>query len=149
MANYHRVNIDGKSITETRPAAAATYPGTLVYIDSTGKFAQAAGVTSGRLYVAGVGNHQGLKITEQVPAGDSLVGDYWEEGREFAVRVGAGTYKKDGNLSINSSGQIINTPATAGTYVIVATSQDDVTIASGATDFIRVRVIDARTVTIS
>lgn len=147
MPNYHRVNIDGKSVSETRVANAATYPGTLVYIDGDGEFAQAAGVTSGRLYVAEVGYHQGLKITEQNPIGDSMVGEYWEEGREFAVRVGAGTYKKDGNLSINSSGVIINTPTTTGTHVIVATSQDDVTLSG--TDYIRIRVIDPRSVTVS
>ena len=52
MTEYRRVNIDGKSITETHAMAAALYPGTVVEIDSNNKFAAATTPFSGkRMYV--------------------------------------------------------------------------------------------------
>ena len=96
MSRYHRVNIDGKSLfkTETRLMAAALLPGTFVVINGSDKFAQAAAVT-GRMYVLDPAYHQGGDIRTAVPADDSGVGNYLEEGREFAVLVGPGTYTRD------------------------------------------------------
>lgn len=145
MTEYRRVNIDGKSITETRVMAAALYPGTVVAIDSADKFAVAATPFSGkRMYMLNPAFHQGLDITEQVPAGDCGVGDYIEEGREFAARVAAGTYTKDQPLTI-VSGVIAAVPATAGTYPVVGYSQDDATFA--AADFLRIRIQTGDTIT--
>lgn len=147
MTEYRRVNIDGKSITETRVMAAAVYPGTVVDIDANDKFAVATTPFSGkRMYVLNPAFHQGLTITDQVPAGDSGVGDYIEEGREFAVRVATGTYTKDQPLTI-VSGAFAAVPTTAGTYPIVGYSQDALTVAASAVGFLRVRVQTGDTVT--
>lgn len=100
MPRYRRVNIDGQSLykTETRTTAAALLPGTAATINSSDKFAQATALT-GRLYIIDVGYHQGLTITESIPAGDSAVGNYVEEGRELALRCLPGAYKKTARSS--------------------------------------------------
>lgn len=139
MARYRRVNIDGKSITETRTTAATLQPGTFVVIDANDKFAQAAAVT-GRMYVLNPAYHQGLDIATAIPSGDSAVADYVEEARELAVRVGPGTYKKDQPITVNASGVAASVPAAAGTYQVIGYSQDDAVVASGATDFLRIRI---------
>ncbi|MEN1361328.1 hypothetical protein AAIH09_31885, partial [Pseudomonas aeruginosa] len=79
MSRYRRVNIDGKSLfkTETRKTAAALYPGTFAVIDGDDEFAQADEVV-GRLYVLDSAYHEGLGITDQIPAGHSAVGNYLE-----------------------------------------------------------------------
>ncbi|QBH21057.1 hypothetical protein EYC51_17030 [Alcaligenes faecalis] len=135
MSRYRRVNIDGKSITETRVAAAALLPGTFVVIDADDKFAQAAAVV-GRVYVINSAYHQGLNIRDAVPAGDSAVGDYVEEGRELAVLCPAGAYKKDSPIKIGANGQ--GALATDDTDTVIGYSQDEVTLT--AADFIRVRM---------
>ena len=87
---YRRVNTDGKSLykTETRLAAAALLPGTFAVINASDAFAQST-VATGRMYVVDVGYHQGLTILDANPVGDSVVGNYLEEGRELTVRVAA------------------------------------------------------------
>ncbi len=137
MSRYRRINIDGKSVTETRVAAAALLPGTFAVIDANDKFAQAAAAV-GRVYVINSAYHQGLGIRDVVPAGDSAVGDYVEEGRELAVLCPAGTYKKDAPIKIGASGQ--GAIATSDTDTVIGYSQDEAMIASGQTDFIRVRM---------
>ncbi|EHF5026592.1 TPA: hypothetical protein ACGPGC_003438 [Enterobacter hormaechei] len=139
MARYRRVNIDGQSLykTETRTTAAALLPGTAATINSSDEFAQATALT-GRLYIIDVGYHQGLTITEEIPAGDSAVGNYVEEGRELALLCVAGTYAKDDPIKLGSNGQF--TKATADTDSVIGYSQDDATIAASNTDFIRVRM---------
>lgn len=147
MARYRRVNIDGKSLfkTETRKAAAALYPGTFAVINGDEEFAQAAAVV-GRLYVLDCAYHEGLGITEQIPEGHSAVGNYLEEGREFAVRMAAGAYTKDQPVTVSSGGLAIPVPGTAGTYKVIGYIQDTVT--TTAVDFIRIRV-RADSVTVS
>lgn len=137
MARYHRVNIDGQSITETRIAAAALLPGTMAVIDGAGKFAQAAAI-QGRMYVIGAGSHQGLNIREANPAGDNAVGNYVEEGREFAVLCDPGTYKKDSPIKMGAAGKGVVTAV--ATDSIFGYSQDDYVVGAGATEFIRVRM---------
>lgn len=132
MSRFRRVNIDGKSITETRLTAEALLPGTFAYIDEDNKFAQ-ADAPMGRLYVINPAYHQGLDITDAVPSGVTAVGDYVEEGREFAVRIAAGTYLKDQPITVNASGN-----AEAGSSNIVGYSQESVTLAQ--TDFLRIRM---------
>lgn len=143
MSRYRRVNIDGKSLfkTETRPMAAALLPGTFVTINGADKFAQVAALpVSGRVYVLDPAYSQGLEIRDAVPVDDSGVGNYVEEGREFAVLMGPGTYTKDQPITILATGRAGAVPVGAGTYAIVGFSQDDATIASGETDFIRIRI---------
>ena len=135
MSRYRRVNIDGKSITETRVAAAALLPGSFAVIDADDKFAQAAAAV-GRVYVINCAYHQGLSIRDAVPAGDSAVGDYVEEGRELAVLCPAGAYKKDSPIKIGANGQ--GAVATDDTDTVIGYSQDEVTLT--AADFIRVRM---------
>lgn len=135
MSRYRRVNIDGKSITETRVAAAALLPGTFAVIDANDKFAQAAAVV-GRVYVVNCAYHQGLSIRDAVPTGDSAVGDYVEEGRELAVLCPAAAYKKDSPIKIGANGQGVL--ANDDTDTVIGYSQDEVTLT--AADFIRVRM---------
>lgn len=135
MSRYRRVNIDGKSITETRAAAAALLPGTFVTIDGNEKFAQATAVV-GRMYVVNPAYHQGLGIRDAVPTGDSAVGEYVEEGRELAILCPAGTYKKDTPIKLGANGQ--GAIATDDTDSVIGYSQDEVTLTEA--DFIRVRM---------
>lgn len=139
MPRYRRVNIDGKSLykTETRTTAAALLPGTAAVINANDEFAHATAL-KGRIYIIDVAYHQGLKITEAVPAGDSAVGNYVEEGRELVLLCVPGAYKKDSPIKLGANGQF--TLATADTDSVIGYSQDEATIAAGATDFIRVRM---------
>ncbi|MFU7837949.1 hypothetical protein BI322_03810 [Klebsiella oxytoca] len=139
MARYRRVNIDGQSMykTETKLAAAALLPGTAAVINSSGLFAQAAALT-GRLYIIDCAYHQGLGIRDAVPAGDSAVGNYVEEGRELALLCAPGAYKKDSPIKLGTAGQF--TLATSDTDSVIGYSQDEYTIAASTTDYIRVRM---------
>lgn len=141
MSRYRRVNIDGKSTfkTETRLMAAALLPGTFVVINGSDQFAQASAVV-GRMYVLNPAEHQGGEIRDAVPAGHSGVGNYLEEGREFAVLMGPGTYTKDQPITVLGTGRAGAVPTAAGTYKVIGYSQDDAVIASGQTDFIRIRI---------
>lgn len=133
MSRYNRVNLDGKSVTETRTVAAALLPGTFATIASNA-FAAAAAV-AGRMYLMHPANHQGLTITEATPLGDSGVGEYIEDGRELAVLVPAGTYEKDTPIALGTAGK--GKIGVEGTDVILGYSQDEVTLTGD--DFIRVR----------
>lgn len=133
-SRYRRVNLDGKSITETRAAKANVLPGTFVVIDANDEFAQATALT-GRIYITNPAYHQGLTIRDAIPVGDSAVGEYVEEGRELALLVPAGTYKKDSPIKFGADGQ--GALATADTDSVIGYSQDEVTLSSA--DFIRVR----------
>lgn len=137
MPRFRRVNIDGKSLykTETRRTAALLYPGTFVVINGSDLFAQAASIVSGRLYVVDCGYHEGLAIADQIPAGHSAVGNYVEEGREFAVRVAAGSYVKDQPIGVGAGGLAVAAGAGAS---VIGYCQDTVTLAD--VDFIRIRI---------
>lgn len=147
MPRYRRVNIDGQSLfkTETRKAAAALQPGTFAVINGDDEFEQADAVV-GRLYVLDSAYHEGLDITDPIPEGHSAVGNYLEEGREFAVRMAAGAYTKDQPVTVSAAGLAIPVPAAAGTYKVIGYIQDTVT--TTAVDFIRIRV-RADSVTVS
>ncbi|HDB9972726.1 TPA: hypothetical protein O7P12_004498 [Escherichia coli] len=122
MFRFRRVNIDGKSITETRLAGAELNPGELVKLEG-GKFVKAE-TAEGRLYIVNPAFHEGKTIADAIAAGETVVADYVEEGREFAMRVAAATYTKDQAIKLGE--------------VTVAYCQEDVTL--DAEDFIRVRV---------
>lgn len=138
-SRYRRVNIDGQSLfrTETRTTAADLLPGTAAIINGEDEFAQATALT-GRLYIIDCAYHQGLGIRDTVPEGDSAVGNYVEEGRELALLCVPGAYKKDSPIKLGAAGQF--TLATDDTDAVIGYSQDEATIAAGATDFIRVRM---------
>lgn len=135
MSRYNRVNVDGKSITETRIAVAALLPGTFSVINSSDQFAQATSM-SGRMYVINPACHQGLSITEASPINDSAVGEYVEQGRELAILCPAGEYKKDTPIKLGTAGK--GAIGVEGTDVIIGFSQDEVTLTED--DFIRVRI---------
>lgn len=139
MSRYRRVNIDGESLykTETRLTSAELLPGTAVTINSDGKFAQATALT-GRMYIIDCAYHHGLGIRDAVPAGDSAVGNYVEEGRELALLCVPGAYKNDSPIKLGAAGQF--TMATGDTDSVIGYSQDEFTIAASTTDFIRVRM---------
>lgn len=122
MFRFRRVNIDGKSITETRLAGAELKPGELVKLEG-GKFVKAT-TAEGRLYIVNPAFHEGKTIADAIAAGETVVADYVEEGREFAMRVEAATYAKDQAIKLGE--------------VTVAYCQEDVTLEG--VDFIRVRV---------
>ena len=138
-SRYRRVNIDGQSLykTETRTTAAALLPGTAAIINGEDEFAQATALT-GRLYIIDCAYHQGLGIRDAVPEGDSAVGNYVEEGRELALLCVPGAYKKDSPIKLGAAGQFML--ANDDTDAVIGFSQDEATIAPGATDFIRVRM---------
>lgn len=137
MSRYRRVNIDGQSWakTETRTTAAALLPGTFAVINADEKFEQTAELV-GRLYVVDCAYHQGLGIRDAVPAGDSAVGNYVEEGRELAILCPAGEYKKDTPIKLGANGQ--GAIATSDTDGVIGYSQDEATLTEP--DFIRVRM---------
>lgn len=122
MFRFRRVNIDGKSITETRLAGAELKPGELVKLEG-GKFVKAT-TAEGRLYIVNPAFHEGKTIADGIATNETVVADYFETGREFAMRVALGTYTKDQAIQVNE--------------VTVAYCQEDVKLE--AEDFIRVRV---------
>lgn len=122
MFRFRRVNIDGKSITETYVAGEDVLPGKLVELVD-GKFMNATNA-EGRLYIVNPAFHEGKTIADVIKAGETVVADYFEPGREFAMRVDAEPYKKDRAIELNG--------------VTVAYCQEDVTLET--VDFIRVRV---------
>lgn len=135
MARFRRVNIDGKSITETAVSAAELKPGTPVKM-TAGKFV-AATDTVGRIYVVNPAYHEGLGIEDAIPVGHSVVADYAEEGREFAILLPAGTYTKDAGITIGADGfKVAETGDSADP--VFAFCQEAVTLE--AADFVRVRV---------
>lgn len=140
---YRRVNIDGQSLykTETHTCEAALLPGTFVTLnDDADQWRQAlAADAQSRIYVMGVANDQGLNIMDAVPAGDSGVGNYVEDSREFAIRFAASTaLVKDQPITIGAGG--LGVAAVIGTDVVVGFSAETVTLPAGAQDFIRVRM---------
>lgn len=122
MFRFRRVNIDGKSITETYAAGEDVLPGELVKLVD-GKFINATDA-EGRLYIVNPAFHEGKTIADAIKAGETVVADYVEPGREFAMRVDAATYQKDQAIPLDG--------------VTVAYCQEDVTLKG--VDFIRVRV---------
>lgn len=131
--SYHRINIDGKSITETRILAAALYPGQFAVLDGSNEFIAATAGDSGRLYVINPAYHEGGTIDDQLTVGQSGVGEYVEEGRELVVRVAAGNYTKDAPIYVGAGGI-----ASLSGDQIVGFCQDDATLAT--TGFIRIRI---------
>ncbi|ELH9086301.1 hypothetical protein RO179_000744 [Escherichia coli] len=122
MFRFRRVNIDGKSITETYAAGEEVLPGKLVSLVG-GVFMNATDAT-GRLYIVNPAYHEGKGIGDAIAAGETVVADYVEEGREFAMRLDAGEYVKDQAIKLGD--------------VTVAFCQENVTLED--VDFVRVRV---------
>ena len=103
MARFNRINLDGKSVTETRTAATGVQPGSAMVITDNQFAAPAGGATIEKLYVANTGHLQGLGADDVIPAGDSIEGEYLETGRGIAVLVAPGTVLvKDSPISVSA-----------------------------------------------
>lgn len=138
MARYHRINLDGKSCTETRIVTADTLPGSVVFI-SSGEFAKyvTPGAVSNKLYVLNTDYTNGKTADDVVAADDAGIGEYAETGREMAVLVAAASVLvKDTPLTTALAGVLeIGTP---GTDTIVAYSQEALTVGASP-ELVRVR----------
>ena len=129
MARYNRINLDGKSITETRTSAIDVLPGRASII-TAGKFVVPAAKVVQKLYVANVAHLQGLGADEAVPAGDSIEGEYLETGREMAVLCKAtAVIVKDSPLAVAATG-IFDLAGTGD--VVVAFAQEKITVGAAA-----------------
>lgn len=113
MARFNRINLDGKSVTETRTSAAAILPGTALKITAD-RFTVSDG--AGAVYVANTGHLMGLSADEAIPAGNSIEGEYLETGRGIAVLVADGTVvTMDTPLTVGADGVFaIAQPGTPG-----------------------------------
>lgn len=138
MPRYNRINLDGKSVTETRVSAADVQAGQFMVITGD-KFAlPAAGVVQ-QLYVANTGCLQGLGASadEKIPAGDSVEGEYFETGREVAALVTAGVVcAKDTPLAVAATGYLVVAAAEAH---VVAYAAEAITVNAGSPQLVRVR----------
>lgn len=129
MARFNRINLDGKSITETRTKATTTLPGTLLSIGSNDRFAVATAGASGALYVANTAHLQGLGADDTIPVGESIEGEYLETGRGVAALVASGvTVGMDTPLQVGASGQLV----LATTGVVVAYAKEAYTVGDSA-----------------
>jgi hypothetical protein len=141
---YRRVNIDGQSLykTETFPVKVATKPGTFAILDTAVNKFQIAVTADAqkKLYIIGAAEHQGLGIMDDIPANDSGIGNLWEDGRVFAVRVVQGfTCVKDAPITLHATTGY-GVVGVVGTNVILGFAEEAVTISgSGGDDFVRVR----------
>lgn len=141
MFRFRRVNIDGKSITETRLAGAELKPGELVKLQG-GKFVKAAlaDVGKAQLFIVNPAFHEGKTIADAIAANETVVADYVEQGREFALRVPAATYTKGAAIALSATGIKLFTAPGGDNAAdpIIAYCQEDVKLE--AEDFVRVRV---------
>lgn len=130
MARFNRINLDGKSITETRTsnASAGVAPGSAMAIEGDLFVNPDGGAAQQQLYVANTGHLQGLSADDVIPTGDSIEGEYLETGRGIAVLVAAGVaVTKDAPLAVNSDGLFVLATTGEGATRIVAYAQEDYT----------------------
>jgi len=144
MARFNRVNLDGKSVTETRTAATGVgvLPGSAMVITDNHFAAPAGGSSVDKLYVANTGHLQRLTADDVIPVGDSIEGEYLETGRDIAVLVAPNTVlKKDSPISLSAAvpgyGRglftLAGTPGEDETGDrVVAFSQEDYTVGEAA-----------------
>lgn len=145
MARFNRINLDGKSVTETRTAAtgAGVLPGSAMVITDNHFASPAGGASIEKLYVANTGHLQGLTADDVIPVGDSIEGEYLETGRDIAVLVAPNTVlKKDSPISVSNGavqgyGRGLFTLAGAPSEDetgdrVVAFSQEDYTVGEAA-----------------
>lgn len=140
MARYNRINLDGKSITETYLAATDIEAGVVV-VENNGEFAKASAGAVGRIFVATTGMQQGLGTGAETPEGDSLAGEYAEEGRELAILLGKNnTVTKGAPLSVAANGLLA---LNADGKNIIGYAQEDLAVGNTSADtpeLLRVRI---------
>lgn len=139
-----RINNDGLSITETRLAKTDLLPGSFAFINSADdNFTQAlaANMLLKPLYIINVDTLIGETADVAVKAGSSAVGDYVEQGRQFAALVAATTVlKKDSPLMLHATNGTLIPYTVATGNVIVAYSQEVYTIPAGSAALALVRI---------
>lgn len=139
-----RINNDGLSNTETRIAKTALLPGSFAYINPTDdNFTQAPATEAltPPLYIINVDTLIGETADVAVKAGESAVGDYVEQGRQFAALVAASTVlKKDSPLMLHATNGTLIPYVVAEGNVLLAYSQEVYTIPAGAAALALIRI---------
>lgn len=139
-----RINNDGRSNTETRIAKTALLPGSFAYInpaDDNFTQAPATEALTPPLYIINVDTIIGETADVAVKAGESAVGDYVEQGRQFAALVAAGTIlKKDTPLMLHATNGTLIAYVAAEGNKLLAYSQEVYTIPAGAAALALVRI---------
>ena len=135
MARFNRINLDGKSRTESRISEAALLPGTVLVIEGDlfeTADAATAGKLSRQLYVATAAYYQGMGTPDEIPAGDTVEGEYMTEGRQLAVLATATTaLTKDAPLALDAATGGLKLPDPE-TEEVVAFSKETVTVGASA-----------------
>lgn len=135
MARFNRINLDGKSRTESRVSAVSVLPGTvLVIADGAFEVAGAPTATTGRrqLYVATAAYYQGMGTPDEIPAGDTVEGEYFTEGRQVAVLATAATaLEMDTPLTLDAATGALKV-ADPETEEVLAYSKETVMVGAAA-----------------
>jgi hypothetical protein len=139
MSRFNRINIDGRAETENRPMGEDALPGSLVYIGSGDTFLFAStSIPEGiQLYALGADTLQGKRVTDYVTAGNIGIGNYFETGRSFAMRIAAGTTLiSDAPLAIGNNGLIVGA---SGEDRIIAYAKENYTVSDSEAELVIVR----------
>lgn len=120
----HRVNMDGKSCTEIGISAVALLPGSLVHYDTaTGLLVKNTAKRPGT-FIVNCADYVGGSILDKIEPGETVTSDHFEEGREFAALVKAGT------VCVTQATLLgLDETAQDGTLVAVTDAADAVAIA--------------------
>lgn len=141
-----RINNDGKSITELATSAVDLLPGTFVGLDANAKFVKATaagGSPAGAvpMYIVNVDDLTGQGILDVIKAGESVTGDYVEQGRQFSALVKAGSVlKKDTKLMMGATGVLEVWATATPDPKVVAYSQEVFTVPASPAGGSHVRV---------
>lgn len=142
---YHRVNQDGDSLgypkngdTKTAKLSAAGAAGRVVKLNSSGLFVAPAITDPGTVQLFAVERQTltGLKIDAVIAAGESVIGNYAQTGRLFAMNAVAGAYVEGAPVYLNATGQVTATKGTDAT--IFGYAKETVTLT--AADFVLIQV---------
>lgn len=135
-----RVNNDGKSVTLLGTSAVALRPGSIVFLTG-GKFAQAT-TKRPASYIVCCEDNVGGSILEPIPAGDSVEGDRFEQGRAFAALIKAGTVLVRGETLLKQTATGELETAEGPLDDVVAVANEDYTIpATPAFSHGKIRVV--------
>lgn len=135
-----RVNQDGKSCTELGTSDVALLPGQIAHIEG-GKYKVSTTKRPGS-FVVQCADNVGGSILDAIPAGDSVTGDRFEQGREYAMLVKAGTVLKKAETLLKQAADGTLEEAAGPFDDVVAVAIEDYTIpATPATSHGKVRVV--------
>lgn len=148
MARFNRINLDGKSRTESRVSAVELLPGTALLIaDDLFVKADATSLASDRrqLYVATAAYYQGMGTPNAIPAGDTVEGEYFTEGRQVAVLAAKGAVlTMDTPLTLDAATGTFKAAdlavAEGANEPVLAYSKETVTVSSSEAELVLVQV---------